>query len=156
MAIIKLILCVNNISGPNGIDDLFQHSFFCTIDWAKLKDKLQDPPFKPTVVSDEAFYFDSSFTSKTPKGNNNFSCVTLNSELRGQKCLVFVNFVYRVVVFNTTISSARPNPRFHYTTETETEYPKITETEPKPNPEQMIFQSISLYPKFFKQSDSRV
>jgi len=54
-------------SGPNGIDDLFQHSFFTTIEWDKLKQKLQDPPFKPTVVSDEAFYFDSTFTSKTPK-----------------------------------------------------------------------------------------
>merc|ERR1719369_1667263 len=54
-------------SGPNGIDDLFQHSFFATVDWDKLKQKLQDPPFKPTVVSDEAFYFDATFTSKTPK-----------------------------------------------------------------------------------------
>jgi len=54
-------------SGPNGIDDLFQHAFFTTIDWDKLKQKLQDPPFKPTVVNDEAFYFDPSFTSKTPK-----------------------------------------------------------------------------------------
>lgn len=57
-------------SGPNGIDDLFQHSFFATIEWDKLKQKLQDPPFKPTVVADEAFYFDSSFTSKTPKGTS--------------------------------------------------------------------------------------
>lgn len=58
------------ITGPNGIDDLFQHAFFHTIDWDKLREKQQDPPFKPTVVSDEAFYFDSTFTSKTPKGNS--------------------------------------------------------------------------------------
>lgn len=54
-------------SGPDGIDDLFGHCFFSTIDWEKLKAKKQDPPFKPTVVSDEAFHFDSTFTSKTPK-----------------------------------------------------------------------------------------
>ena len=62
------LILTSKISGPNGIDDLFQHAFFTTIDWDKLKQKLQDPPFKPTVVNDEAFYFDPSFTSKTPKG----------------------------------------------------------------------------------------
>jgi len=54
-------------SGPNGIEDVFNHSFFSTINWKDLRQKKQDPPFKPTVVSDEAFYFDSTFTSKTPK-----------------------------------------------------------------------------------------
>ena len=44
--------------------------------------------------------------------------------------------------------SARPNPRFHYTTETETEYWKITETEPKPNPEQMFFNQYPCIPNF--------
>ncbi len=50
------------------MEDLFKHAFFATIDWDKLRQKMIDPPFKPTVVSDEAFYFDSTFTSKTPKG----------------------------------------------------------------------------------------
>ena len=58
-----------NRSKNTSIPKPVQHSFFSTIDWEKLKNKKQDPPFKPTVVSDEAFYFDSSFTSKTPKGN---------------------------------------------------------------------------------------
>ncbi len=56
------------ILGPNGIKDLLNHSFFATINWEQLRQKKQDPPFKPPVVSDEAFYFDTSFTSKTPKG----------------------------------------------------------------------------------------
>ena len=56
-------------SGPNGINDVHEHAFFTNIEWDKLRQKLIEPPFKPTVVSDEAFYFDSSFTSKTPKGN---------------------------------------------------------------------------------------
>ena len=55
-------------SGPNGIEDIFNHSFFSTINWKDPRQKKQDPPFKPIVVSDEAFYFDSTFTSKTPKG----------------------------------------------------------------------------------------
>jgi len=54
-------------SGPNGINDVHEHAFFTNIEWDKLRQKLIEPPFKPTVVSDEAFYFDSSFTSKTPK-----------------------------------------------------------------------------------------
>ena len=54
-------------SGPNGVADLMSHSFFSTIDWNRLKVKGIDPPFKPAVVSDEAFYFDPTFTSKTPK-----------------------------------------------------------------------------------------
>ncbi len=44
------------------------HSFFSTINWEQLANKNTDPPFKPTVATDEAFYFDSAFTSKTPKG----------------------------------------------------------------------------------------
>ena len=54
-------------SGPNGMTDLMNHSFFSTIDWNRLKVRTIDPPFKPAVVSDEAFYFDQTFTSKTPK-----------------------------------------------------------------------------------------
>ena len=66
LALYPFVFC----AGSDGIDDLFGHCFFSTIDWEKLKAKKQDPPFKPTVVSDEAFHFDSTFTSKTPKGNN--------------------------------------------------------------------------------------
>ncbi len=45
------------------------HPFFASINWELLLSKRVSPPFKPTVVSDEAFHFDSAFTSKTPKGN---------------------------------------------------------------------------------------
>ena len=37
--------------------------------WDDLIQKKVDPPFKPTIVPDETFHFDSTFTSKTPKGN---------------------------------------------------------------------------------------
>jgi p90 ribosomal S6 kinase len=43
--------------------------FFSTIDWDKLYSRTVSPPFKPAVVqTDEVFYFDHEFTSKTPKG----------------------------------------------------------------------------------------
>jgi p90 ribosomal S6 kinase len=53
-------------SGPNSIEDLKCHPFFGNIDWDKLLSKLIPPPFQPTVVQDDAFYFDSEFTSRTP------------------------------------------------------------------------------------------
>jgi len=54
-------------SGPNGIEDLKNHQFFASIDWTKLLNKQIVPPFQPTVVQDDAFYFDTEYTSRTPK-----------------------------------------------------------------------------------------
>jgi len=53
--------------GPEGVEDLKRHEFFANINWDDLKDRRVDPPFKPTIVPDETFHFDSTFTSKTPK-----------------------------------------------------------------------------------------
>ena len=58
------------ISGPEGVEDLKRHEFFANINWDDLKDRRVDPPFKPTIVPDETFHFDSTFTSKTPKGKH--------------------------------------------------------------------------------------
>ena len=56
-------------SGPQGIDEMKKHLFFSTIDWVKLYKRELQPPFKPAVVqTDDVFYFDKEFTSKTPKG----------------------------------------------------------------------------------------
>lgn len=53
-----------------GIDEIKKHVFFATIDWDALLRKEIKPPFKPAVSQeDDAFYFDSEFTCKTPKGN---------------------------------------------------------------------------------------
>ena len=60
------------ISGSSniGIEELKRHSFFSTIDWELLTKREVNPPFKPAVVqTDDAFYFDPEFTSKTPKGS---------------------------------------------------------------------------------------
>ena len=59
----------NLILGPDQVEDIKQHPFFSTINWDDLIQKKVDPPFKPTIVPDETFHFDSTFTSKTPKGN---------------------------------------------------------------------------------------
>lgn len=51
------------------MSEIKSHPFFATIDWDKLYHKKIDPPFKPAVSrADDAYYFDSEFTSKTPKG----------------------------------------------------------------------------------------
>lgn len=54
-------------SGPNGIEDIKAHSFFSSIDWDQLLKKDSSPPFQPTVVADDAFHFDTEYTSRTPK-----------------------------------------------------------------------------------------
>ncbi|XP_023345348.1 ribosomal protein S6 kinase 2 beta [Eurytemora carolleeae] len=54
-------------SGPAGIEDLKKHPFFASIDWNKLLNKEVQPPFQPTVVQDDAFYFDTEYTCRTPK-----------------------------------------------------------------------------------------
>jgi len=56
---------------PAGIQELKDHPFFASINWDDLYHKKIHPPFKPAVSrADDAFYFDSEFTSKTPKGLN--------------------------------------------------------------------------------------
>ena len=57
-------------AGPDGIESVKRHPFFASISWEALLAKRVAPPFKPTVVSDEAFHFDTAFTSKTPKGKS--------------------------------------------------------------------------------------
>ena len=53
----------------SGIEEIKRHSFFASINWDKLIRRQVNPPFKPAVVqTDDAFYFDPEFTSKTPKG----------------------------------------------------------------------------------------
>jgi len=54
-------------SGANGIEDIKAHMFFASIDWEKLLKKMVPPPFQPTVVADDAFHFDTEYTSRTPK-----------------------------------------------------------------------------------------
>ncbi|XP_045449590.1 ribosomal protein S6 kinase 2 beta [Melitaea cinxia] len=55
-------------AGPNGIEDIKNHEFFASIDWDALLRKEVIPPFRPAVSrADDAFYFDSEFTCRTPK-----------------------------------------------------------------------------------------
>ncbi|GJQ74231.1 S6kII [Trypoxylus dichotomus] len=56
-------------AGPGGVEDLKRHEFFATIDWEALLSKKIRPPFKPAVPApgNDAYYFDSEFTSKTPR-----------------------------------------------------------------------------------------
>ncbi|XP_075226417.1 ribosomal protein S6 kinase alpha-2-like isoform X2 [Lycorma delicatula] len=55
-------------AGPEGVNEIKNHPFFATIDWERLLRKEIQPPFKPAVSrADDAFYFDSEFTSKSPK-----------------------------------------------------------------------------------------
>lgn len=55
-----------------GVEEIKSHIFFATIDWDGLYKKEIRPPFKPAVREDDAFYFDSEFTCKTPKGKSPF------------------------------------------------------------------------------------
>ncbi|XP_055695043.1 ribosomal protein S6 kinase 2 beta isoform X1 [Lutzomyia longipalpis] len=54
-------------AGPSGIEDIKKHEFFATIDWNALVAKQVRPPFIPAVSRDDAFYFDTEYTSKSPR-----------------------------------------------------------------------------------------
>lgn len=54
-------------AGPNGIEDIKKHEFFATIDWDNLVTKTVRPPFIPAVSRDDAYYFDSEYTCKSPR-----------------------------------------------------------------------------------------
>lgn len=54
-------------AGPGGVEDLKRHEFFATIDFDALLAKKIRPPFQPAVCGPEDAYFDSEYTSKTPK-----------------------------------------------------------------------------------------
>ena len=46
-----------------------EQPFFASINWKQLMSRQIAPPFKPIINRvDEAFYFDTEFTMKTPKG----------------------------------------------------------------------------------------
>ncbi|XP_045154860.1 ribosomal protein S6 kinase alpha-1 [Echinops telfairi] len=56
-------------SGPDGAEEIKRHVFYSTIDWNKLYRREIKPPFKPAVAQpDDTFYFDTEFTSRTPRG----------------------------------------------------------------------------------------
>ncbi|XP_030850528.1 ribosomal protein S6 kinase 2 beta isoform X1 [Strongylocentrotus purpuratus] len=55
-------------AGPNGINDIKSHAFFASILWEKLKKAELTPPFRPVIpTSDIVHYFDTEFTSRTPR-----------------------------------------------------------------------------------------
>uniref|UniRef100_H2Y4V1 non-specific serine/threonine protein kinase n=1 Tax=Ciona savignyi TaxID=51511 RepID=H2Y4V1_CIOSA len=55
-------------SGSDGVEEIKRHPFFNGIDWNRLLRKDIDPPFKPSVTrAEDAAYFDSEFTSRTPR-----------------------------------------------------------------------------------------
>lgn len=57
-----------NRLGSQGVEEIKNHIFFASIDWDALYNKQVIPPFKPAVShEDDAFYFDSEFTCKTPR-----------------------------------------------------------------------------------------
>ncbi|XP_065082862.1 ribosomal protein S6 kinase 2 beta-like isoform X2 [Ochlerotatus camptorhynchus] len=53
--------------GVNGIEDIKKHEFFTNVDWDAFERKEVRPPFIPAVSRDDAFYFDSEYTNKSPK-----------------------------------------------------------------------------------------
>lgn len=63
-------IIIFRLLGTDCMDEIKSHPFFATVDWDKLYHKQIEPPFKPAVSrADDAYYFDTEFTSKTPKGN---------------------------------------------------------------------------------------
>lgn len=47
----------------------------CFFSLQKLYKRQVNPPFKPACSRDDAFYFDTEFTSRTPRGLSLHTCV---------------------------------------------------------------------------------
>jgi len=71
-------------AGAGGVSEVKSHAFFATINWDWLYRLLVVPPFKPVVSCvDDAFHFDTEFTSRTPRGYNNNNINNNNNILFG-------------------------------------------------------------------------
>lgn len=67
--VVNIVLLMVAGAGPTGIEEVKAHCFFDSVDWVKLFSRQIPPPFKPAVTTaDDAYYFDTEFTSKTPRG----------------------------------------------------------------------------------------
>ncbi|XP_060523767.1 ribosomal protein S6 kinase alpha-2 isoform X2 [Cylas formicarius] len=66
-ALFKRNPCNRLGAGVGGVEDIKNHEFFATIDFDALLAKKIRPPFQPAVCGPEDAYFDSEYTSKTPR-----------------------------------------------------------------------------------------
>lgn len=67
-ALFKRVPANRLCSGSEGVQALKQHAFFRGVDWQRLLQKQLDPPFLPAVSRHEdTFYFDTEYTSRTPR-----------------------------------------------------------------------------------------
>jgi len=90
-------------SGANGLEDVKNHPFFASIDWDLLLKKKLTPPFQPTVVADDAFHFDTEYTSRTPKDSPAVPASAATHEL-------FRGFSYVAPLLSDTEAVAGPPP----------------------------------------------
>lgn len=60
-------------SGPNGIQDIKNHPFFCDIDWDLLESKQVPVPYKPTLESQtDTKYVDKEFLRQSKRDKRDF------------------------------------------------------------------------------------
>ncbi|XP_064404660.1 ribosomal protein S6 kinase alpha-3-like isoform X2 [Halichondria panicea] len=68
--------------GPNGIENIKAHLYFKSINWDRLYQRKVVPPFKPACGrADDAFYFDTEFTSRTPRDSPGVPVSATSKEL---------------------------------------------------------------------------
>ncbi|KAI0207595.1 Ribosomal protein S6 kinase 2 alpha [Lamellibrachia satsuma] len=91
-------------AGSAGVDEIKKHPFFSTINWDKLFRREITPPFKPVVNRvDDAFYFDTEFTSRTPRDSPGVPpSATAHELFRG------FSYIAPVLLDEKTDNSAKP------------------------------------------------
>lgn len=108
-------------ASENGIEDIKKHEFFSTIDWTGLAQKKVRPPFIPAVSRDDAFYFDTEYTSKSPRDSpggpvsasaheifRGFSFIAPGLLDESEAGSGFVNSMPKVSPFNQDIPGVKP------------------------------------------------
>lgn len=76
--------------GPKGVAEMKAHPWFKKIDWTVMLHKMVDPPFKPTIKSDEdTTHIDEEFLREAPRES-----VPVNSDFLQSNQDVFDGFTY--------------------------------------------------------------
>jgi hypothetical protein len=116
-------------AGPTGSQEIKIHEFFATIDFNRLYRKEISPPYKPTVHSDETFYFDREFTTRTPRDSPGLPLSSAGRDLfRG------FSFVAPVILENSNVNDNKFSNRSNYDFNNNSNKNNNTEMPPPPVP----------------------
>jgi p90 ribosomal S6 kinase len=119
-------------AGPLGSQEIKIHPFFAKIDWNKLYKREISPPFHPASHADETYYFDTEFTSRTPKDSPAMPLSSASHELfRGFSFVAPVVYSEAGISTNSSSSNSSTNTTLLSTSSSSTSVTTLASTNQK-------------------------